>query len=417
MHEYRILRNGIRVVAEKIEYLRSVSIGVWVGNGSRNESVEENGISHFIEHMLFKGTLKRTAEEIAGTIDSYGGQINAFTAREYTCYYTKMLDTHADIAADVLSDIIFNSLLLEESVDLERRVIKEEINMYEDTPEELVYDLMYETVWRNTSMGRNILGTYDSLELINAQSMKNYLKYHYTAANIVISISGNYDDSFFDILEEFFGNQELIKESPYMPPAKYQAGNILRTKDIEQVQLVAAFDGIDVYDESVYDLLVFNNIFGSGMSSRLFQNIREKRGLVYSIGAGHSAYIGTGIFDISAAMSKESVWHVSELIADEINIIKKDKLTRTEVESAKEQLKGSYILSYESTGARMQGAGRSMLLNKPIYSQEDILNKINNVSINSVADIIDRIFEPSKLSIAVVGPIDNVDGLIGNKLI
>lgn len=411
MYIYKTLSNGIRVVAEKISYLKSVSIGVWVGNGSRYEKKEENGISHFIEHMLFKGTYKRSAGELASEIDAVGGQINAFTAREYTCFYTKTLDAHASVAMDVLSDMIFNSKLSDEDINLERGVIIEEINMYEDSPEDLVYDLFSEAVWGDTPMGRTILGTKESLCGINSDVMRAYMETHYTCDNMIISVSGNLCENFFELLEQYFGKASLNKGKPQMPEAEYRSGSIVRRKDTEQLQLVVGFKGIDIMDDSVYSLLVFNNVFGSGMSSRLFQNIREKYGLVYSICAGHSAYINTGTFDISAGMSAENLPKVAELISDEIDRVKRDKLTKSEVDTAKEMLKGSYILSYESTGARMQGAGRSLLLDKPIYTQEEALEKIDAVSVDSTAEIIDRVLDTKTVSTAAVGQTDSLDGL------
>lgn len=411
MYEFKTLQNGIRVVAEKIDYLKSISIGVWVGNGSRHETADENGISHFIEHILFKGTKNRNALEIARAIDDVGGQLNAFTAREYTCFYTKTLDAHAPVALDVLSDMLFNSLLSKEDMDKERKVILEEISLYEDSPEDLVYDLISSAAWGDTSMGRTILGTRESLEKITPEIMRNYMKTHYTKKNMIISVSGNYGNDFFDLLEEYFGRQSISDNDIFLPDAEYSPSNLVKTKDIEQVQLVAGFKGIDVMDERAYSLLVFNNVFGSGMSSRLFQNIREKLGLVYSVYAGHSAYINTGIFDISAGMNPDNLKRVAELISEEISKIKREKLSAQEVARAKEQLKGSFILSYESTGARMQGAGRSLLLNKPILTQEEALEKIEAVTSDSVAEIIDTVLDTKTLSVAAVGPIDNVDGL------
>ena len=412
MYQYRTLRNGIKVVAEKINYLKSISIGVWIGNGSRYENADVNGISHFIEHMLFKGTEKRSAAQIAGEIDAIGGQIDAFTSREYTCFCTKTLDYHANIALDILSDMLFHPRLNKDDMALERQVIGEEIRMYEDSPEDLVYDLSSYAIWGDTPMGRPILGTYESLDRITPEIMRGYIDEHYTSANTIISVAGNFDDSLFDLLEEYFGSHPLTDVKPQMPEAKYLSGNdMLKRKDIEQVQLVASFKGIDVMDESVYSLLVFNNVFGSGMSSRLFQNVRENRGLVYSISAGHSAYIGTGAFDISAGMSVKSLREVAKLVSEEINIIKRDKLTESEINTAKEQLKGSFILSSESTGARMQGAGRSLLLGKPIYTQEETLKRIDAVNSDSVAEIIDRVLDSSTLSVSAVGPLDSVENL------
>lgn len=411
MYEIKTLDNGIRVIADRISHLKSVSMGVWIGNGSRHERKEENGISHFIEHMLFKGTKRRSAKDIACEIDSVGGMINAFTAREYTCYYTKTLDTHAKIAMDVLSDMIFHSVLRKEDMDLERNVIYEEIGMYEDSPEDLVFDLASEAAWGDTALGRTVLGSRESLFNITPESMLSYLKTHYTSKNIVISVAGNIYDGFYDELNSFFGQEKLTSIMPAMERGIFKPKNIMRTKDIEQVQLVASFEGINVYDEAVLPLLVFNNVFGCGMSSRLFQNIREQNGLVYSIGAGHASYIDCGTFDISVATSPDKLPRVCSMISDEINKIKREKLSKSEIASSKEQLKGSYILSAESTNARMQGAGRSLLLDKPLYTQEEMLAKIDAITQEDVCNIIDRLFYNTHLAVSAVGCISNVDGL------
>lgn len=414
MHKITALSNGIRIVSEKIPYVKSVSIGVWVGNGSRCETKDENGMSHFIEHMFFKGTNKRNAKAIAYEIDSIGGQINAFTTREYTCYYTKTLDEHIEIALDVLSDMIYSSKLDENAMNMERNVISEEINMYEDEPEELAADLIMEAAYGDDPMGRPILGTVKSLSGITPKKMRDYIKSHYTTKNTVISVSGNYDDSMFELMEKYFANREIRDNDVLIPESIYQSGKrIVRTKDCEQVQLIAGFNSIDVKDNGVYSLLAFNNIFGSGMSSRLFQNIREQKGLAYSVYAYHQAYVGTGMFSICAGMMPQNVETVAGLIAEEILRIKKELLTNDELTMAKEQLKGNYILSYESVGSRMQAAGRNLLLDRPIVSPEEVLEKINNISKDSVAEIVERVLDTNTLCVAAVGAIDNVDNLFG----
>ena len=406
MSEIRVLSNGIRVISERIPYLKSVSVGVWVGNGSCNESESENGISHYIEHMLFKGTKTRTARDITLEMDSVGGRLNAFTAREYTCFYTKTLDSHVPLAIEILSDMLYNSTLNEKDMNLERKVIYEEIDMCTDEPDELVHDLIMEAAYGKSGMGRSILGTKKSLSDIDRTQMKNYLSSHYTTKNTVIAISGNFDDSVFELLEKYFGLADMSNNKVEAFYSEYRSGKIIRHKECEQVQLVAGFRGIDILDERVYSLLVFNNIFGEGMSSRLFQNIREQRGLVYSIYAYHSSYKNTGMFNITAGMNPSNVFEVCELISQEINNIKKNKLTDDELERSKEQLKGNYILSYEAPGASMQGAGRSILMDKPIYSPEEILEKIDMVSKDSVSEIIDEVLDPKTLSIAAVGALD-----------
>lgn len=412
MHKITTLSNGIRVVSEEIPYVRSISIGIWVGNGSRCEDKNENGMSHFIEHMLFKGTDKRNAKQIAYEIDAIGGQINAFTTKEYTCYYTKTLDEHTETAIDVLSDMIFNSTLDKTAMDMERKVIIEEINMYEDEPDELAADLIMEAAYGDTSLGRPILGTEESLKNINPSNMREYINSHYTSRNTVVSVSGHFDDTLFELLEKYLANHNMSDNEILIPDCEYKSGrSIVRTKDCEQIQLIAGFESIDVNDDSVYSLLAFNNVFGSGMSSRLFQNIREQKGLAYSVYAYHSAYIGTGMFNICAGMAPQNLKTVCSLISEEINKIKKEKLSADEIKTAKEQLKGSYILSYESIGSRMQAAGRNLLLNRPIISPEEVINKINAISVDSITEIIDRVLDTKTLCISAVGAIDTVNGL------
>lgn len=405
MNKVRILSNGIRVVSEYIPYLKSVSIGVWVGNGSYNEKAEENGISHYIEHMLFKGTESRTAQQINIEMDSVGGRLNAFTAREYTCFYTKTLDAHAPLAIDVLSDMFFNSTFTDENMNLERNVIFEEIDMCADEPEEIVQDLLMEAAYGTDGLGRTILGTKENLSKIDGKQMREYIGRHYACENTVIAISGHFDDSVFELLEEYFGKREMEKQCPKPSAARYRSGKIIKQKDSEQLQLALAFEGIDALDERVYSLLVMNNIFGEGMSSRLFRNIREERGLVYSVYAYHSAYKDTGMFNIAAGMNPKNLGTVCGLISEEVNRIRRDKITKDELARAKEQLKGNYILSYENTGARMQGAGRSLILGKPLSSPEEVLERIDDVSGDSVAEIIDVVMNPQTLSVAAVGDI------------
>ena len=411
MYIYKKLQNGIRVYAEKVPYAESVSLGVWVGNGSRYEKPEENGMSHFIEHMVFKGTMTKTAKDIALMMDSVGGHLNAFTTRECTCFYAKILSEHTEVAMDILSDMLFNPLFSSDDMDLERRVVLEEIAMYEDSPEDMVYDILSEAVWGNTPMGRTILGTPETLAKITPDTMRKYMEDHYTTKSIVISVAGKIEDSLFDDLEQYFGSRKLRDRAVVCEPATYKPQNVCLNHDFEQVQLVAGFNGIDIYDERVYSLLVFNNIFGSGMSSRLFQNIREKYGLVYSIGAGHSAYLDTGTFDILAATTSENVEKVAELTEKEIRAVKSQPFTDEEIERAKVQLKGNYILSSESISSRMQAIGRAGLLERPLRTRDEILEKINSVDRESIAEITEAVLDAKTLSIAAVGPINSVDGL------
>lgn len=271
MHQIRTLSNGIRVVSEKVPDVRSVSIGVWIGNGSRHENLQESGISHYIEHMLFKGTRHRDAWQIAKEIDAVGGQINAFTAREYTCYYTKTLDEHASLAIDILSDMLFYPRLDKKDMELERQVIIEEINMYADEPDELVQDLIMEAAYGENPLGRPILGTPESLAGIDGTYMQNYISTHYTARNMVIAVSGNFTEEIFALLQKKFTQNSVAGWELPLEKAVWKPQKIIRTKDVEQVQLVLGYESIDALDEDVYSLMAFNNVFGNDMSSGCFR--------------------------------------------------------------------------------------------------------------------------------------------------
>jgi len=401
------LENGVRIICEKIPYMRSVSVGIWVGAGSRNEKKEINGISHFIEHMLFKGTKKRSAKEIAESIDSIGGQINAFTAKECTCYYTKTLDTHIDIAIDVLSDMFFNSVFSEKDIEIERKVVLEEISMYEDSPEELVHDFLSETVWENDAIGMPILGTYECLKNINRNKIVDYISNHYLPENTVIAVAGNYDEKV--LIENVKKNFESWR-SDKVPVKQYEraqfkVSNKVKQKDIEQVHICLGFEGIEHGNDDLYSLLALNNVFGGGMSSRLFQKIREEKGLVYSIYSYPSSYCNTGLFTIYAGMSPEHQETFLKLVMDEIKQLVKYGISDDELAKSKEQLKGSYILGLESTSSRMNSLGKSELMLGIVNSPEEILMKIDAVNNEKVREIIDRVFQIEKMSLAAVGNI------------
>ncbi|HHY24717.1 MAG TPA: insulinase family protein [Clostridiaceae bacterium] len=399
------LDNGIRVVCEKIPYLRSISIGLWVGAGSVNENSMNNGISHFIEHMLFKGTQKRTAKDIASCIDNIGGQLNAFTGKEYTCYYTKTLDSHIEIALDLLWDMYFNSLFNDNDITLEKQVIMEEINMYEDTPEELVHDLLSQIVWDGDPLGYPILGSYNSLMKMDREIVHDYLHDNYNAPNTVIAVAGNFEENkLFDLISKYFRDW---KSEPQKTPSNKQVKFIsdfkLKKKDTEQVHMCIGFEGVEHGNDDIYPLLVINNIFGGSMSSRLFQRIREEKGLVYSIYSYPSSYKNTGLFTIYAGMNPEQLELVVKLIIEEVVKLITKGVDESELSKSKEQLKGNYMLGLESTNSRMNSIGKSELLLEYILTPEEILEKINQVNMDSVNKVIKNVFNIDKVSLAAVG--------------
>ena len=411
MYTKQTLSNGIRVVMEDIPYVNSVSIGIWVKNGSINEDKPENGVSHFIEHLLFKGTVNRTSKEIAETIDNIGGQINAFTSKEYTCYYVKVLDDHINIAVEILSDMFNNSLFKEEDIIKEKSVIFEEIKMYQDSPEDLVYELLSEIMFENTTLAQPILGTEESLKNITREVIVNYFKTHYIPSNIVISLAGNIDSKeTLKLLEFYFGNfNKQIKNTEQVNTQNniYSFERKINgiTKETEQLNMCIGMEGIAIGDDTLYPLYVMNNVFGGSMSSRLFQNIREDQGIAYSVYSHPSSYKETGSFTIYAGLGPQQIYNFVNSVKEDIEDIKQNLISVDELNKSKEQLKGNYILGLESTSSRMSELGRNELLLNEIHSPKETLRKIDKVDLQQIKYIIDRIFDYNKFNITYVGNI------------
>lgn len=405
MYKKHHMKNGIRIVTEEIPYVNSVSVGIWVRVGSRNEIIENNGVSHFIEHMLFKGTKNRSAKEIANSIDKIGGQLNAFTSKESTCYYAKVLDSHFDIALDVLSDMFLQSNFSQEEIDKEKGVIIEEISMYEDSPEDLVHDLFSQGVWSANPLGMAILGTEESLDRIDRKRLVSYFDSNYIPENIVISVVGNIKhETVVEKVEGRFGHlSDVKKRSSIIEKPDFSPVKITKNKDTEQVHLCLGFEGIETEHELFYPLLTMNNIFGGAMSSRLFQKIREDRGLAYSVFSYPSSYEDCGLFSIYAGMKPTQLKNVTQLILEEINILKDKGLTEEELFDSKEQMKGSYTLGLESTSGRMISIGKNELMNNKIHSPSEVLEKIDKVDMDSVNKAIELIFNLDRMGGAVIG--------------
>lgn len=405
MYKKHVLENGLTIIGEEIPYVKSISLGVWINAGSRIEDEEISGVSHFIEHMLFKGTKNRTSKQIASEIDNLGGQINAFTSKECTCYYVKLLDSHIDIGIDVLSDMILNSKFNEDDLDKERSVIIEELKMYEDSPEDLAYDLLTENIYKEDQLGMNIIGTEESLKRLNREELINYFSKYYVPNNSVIAISGNFNfDEIINKIEEKFKGWKKKSVNIDIKKAEFKSCFLTKNKDTEQVNLAMSLEAVPLEnDEEVYALAVINTVFGGSISSRLFQKIREEKGLVYSIYSSQSLYRKCGELGIFASMSNDHLKEVYESIIEEIKVMKKYYLTDQEIKESKEQLKGSYILGLESTSSRMMSIGRSLLLNHKVESTDDILKSIDNVNGETVKKVIDKIFNLNKLGVCIVG--------------
>lgn len=407
MYKTHVLNNGLTIIGEEIPYLKSIALGVWVNAGSRIENETNSGVSHFIEHMMFKGTHNRTSKDIASEIDNLGGQINAFTSKECTCYYVKLLDEHIDIGIDILSDMILNSSFKQEDIDKERLVILEELKMYEDSPEDLAYDLLIEKIYANDSLGMNIIGTEESLYDINQKEILEYFSKYYVPNNSVISIAGNFNfEEMVKKIEAKFGNwkSEDVNINFNFNEAKFNSCFISKNKDTEQVNLAINLKAIPQENtEEMYALAIINNIFGGSISSRLFQRIREEKGLVYSIYSSQSLYRKCGELGIFASMSNENLQDVYDLVMEEIKNIKENYLTEKEIKESKEQLKGSYILGLESTSSRMMSIGKAMLLSKKVKTTDEILNYINEVNIGTIKTVIDKVFNVDNLGVCIVG--------------
>lgn len=414
------LDNGIRVVMEKIDYVKSASIGIWVNIGSNNETEETNGLSHFIEHMLFKGTKNRKANEIAEDMDNLGGQLNAFTSKECTCFYVKVLDENIEEAVDILSDMFFNSLFQQEEIDKEISVVAEEIKMYEDSPEDIVHDKLTEIIFNNSPMAFNILGTEKNLKTFTTQKVLDYMKEKYSPYNTVIAVAGSFDEeSFINLVSERFRHWQNSHAGHADMEGEYIRRVVGVNKDLEQLHMCIGNKTIGRHHEKYYPLLVLNNILGGTMSSRIFQEVREKKGLVYSIYSFVSNYSNTGIFGIYAGMSYEDAEDALRTILKEMVSMKKGSITLKEFNRAKQQIKGNYILGLESTSSRMSAIGRRELLYNEIQYPEEVIESINSVKLKDVLEVANELFDISRLSVTFTGNLNkhkNIEKIINKVL-
>ena len=410
MCEEFVLSNGLRVVAEYIPHFPSVSVGLWIGAGSMYETKEESGLSHFVEHMLFKSTENRTTREIAVEMDALGGQVNAFTSKECTCYYAKVIAEHLERAMSLLSDLLLHAKMDEEEFEKERGVILEEIAMGEDTPEDLVYDLLAEAYFGEHPLARPILGTHDQIASVSRQALIDFRKKHYRPDNTVLAIAGQFDlEQFKAMAEKYLGSWQAQGETK-MPEAVHGcSGDVKRKKkDIEQVHVCLSYPGVSQDDDDLYPLTVMNNLFGGGMSSRLFQHIREEMGAAYSVYSYPSTYANCGTLSIYAGTSPELAQEVIDALHSEIKKLMDGGVTDEEFAMAKDQLKVSYMLGLESSSSRMSSIGRSKLMRGYAVDPDDVVKKIEAVTKADVERVIRRVLT-QKCAASLVGR--NVDTL------
>lgn len=401
----RELKNGVRVVMERMEHVRSVSVGIWVNTGSVREAEDEGGASHFIEHMAFKGTARRTAEQIAAEMDAVGGSLNAFTSKECTCFYAKVLDEHLPVAIDVLSDITFHSTFPEDELEREKHVILEEILMTEDSPEDLTAERANALFFQNEPLARPILGTRESVLAFDRDRLLAYRKEHYTPRNVVVACAGHFDEEALMRLVEEKLDLEASDRCASPLVQRYPGGARAECvqKDIEQVHLTLMLPGFarDVADQ--YPLAVLSNVIGGSMSSRLFQSIREQRGLAYSIYSYPIYYAATGTFALYAGTGENQAVEVVRLMREELEKLRSEGVTREEFERCKAQLKGSYVLGLEGSGSRMNTIGKVALLQNREYREEDTINSIECVTMEDIRRVIPIVLDESQLCASFVG--------------
>ncbi|AOM83136.1 M16 family metallopeptidase [Salisediminibacterium beveridgei] len=392
--------NGLRIVYEPLQDVRSVSMGIWIGTGSRYETDEEKGISHFIEHMLFKGTATRSPQEIAASFDAIGGYVNAMTSKEYTCYYAKVLDSHADQAMDVLSDMFFNSRLAAEDIVKEQAVVLEEIKMYDDTPDDLVHEQLSEISYGKHPLAGPILGYESTIRQFDFEQLKSYIDQTYTADNVVISICGHVDETFIKRVLERFSAVPAGQQRPIYPPT-FISGEKGRKREADQAHLAIGFEGVSADSGLMYPLVLLNNAIGGSMSSRLFQEIREERGLAYAVYSIHEAYRDSGLLTIYAGCAMNQLDRVYDVILKNLQTVKTDGLTELEWQNGREQLKGSLMLGLEGTSSRMQRNGRNELILGRHRTLDDVLHRIDSITQKDISDVASYLFSQTP-SISVV---------------
>ena len=407
MYRKTALDNGVRIITETMPHVRSASIGIWADVGSAVERAEERGISHLVEHMLFKGTQRRSARAIAEEMDGVGGNLNAFTDKETTCYYAKVIDHHVPLAVDVLSDMFLHSTFDTTELEKEQRVILEEIKMYDDSPDELIHDLFIQTMWSDSSLGAPTIGFADTVTALTRELLREHMRRRYAPNSVVVAAAGHIKHAeivelFGKAFADFKGACTLpIPENPRTTPS-----TLFRQKDSEQAYVVLGTHGLSVCDERRYVLSVLDTILGGGMSSRLFQEIREKRGLVYTVYSFQAAYRGAGLFAVYAGTSPGNVPECVRVVRDQFAKLRDTRVADDELRLAKEHIKGNLTLSLESTSSRMIRLGRSEFSIGRNLTTEEIENRIDAVTSEEIQTLANDLLSENQLGLCVLGPVD-----------
>jgi len=403
-----VLDNGIHVITEKMPHVRSVTIGCWVGVGARDEPQELSGISHFIEHLLFKGTAARTARQIAEIFDSMGGELNAFSAKEYTCYYAKVLDSDLDRAVELISDMLFNPLLDPKDIDAERKVILEEISMHEDTPDDIVHDLFASCLWESHPLGQSVLGHLNVIKALGRAEIESFYRKHYLPANIVVAAAGNLEHERLVGLVERYGREgggERTERHRILPDVRSHVA--VYNRSTEQAHIVIGTEGLPRNHPDRFAFAVIDNILGGGMSSRLFQKIREEKALAYSVFSYHSMFTETGLLAIYAGTSPSNAGEVVDLIRDEIGGMLEKGISESELERAKGHIKGNLVLGLEDSSGRMTRLGKSELCQGETLGLDELIERVEAVTLKKVEELMEKLFRPGKFVLTCLGPFEN----------
>ncbi len=409
MYQSARTANGIRVVTERVPYVQSVSLGIWVDAGARDETNSTAGISHFIEHLLFKGTERRSAQQIAEELDAVGGQINAFTDREHTCYYVKVLPEHVPLAQDILADMLQHSVLDPEEIGREKNVILEEIKRHEDTPDELVHDLLAETLWPEHPLGRSVIGTAEVIESLTREQIVQYLGEQYLPTRMVVAAAGNLDhEAILAGVEATMGGMPTGERAHELYPPRVSDEAVELPKPTEQVHFCLGTRGFNQDQDERYALGLIDSAVGGGMSSRLFQEVREKRGLCYAIGSYTASYREAGMFAVYAGTSPDNADQVRELIVKELRDVAERGISGEELQRAKNQIRGAVLLSLDSMSTRMTRLGKSMISYNRIISPAEVVEKVEAVT-EAEARRIGAEILGGEYAYAAVGPFDGVE--------
>jgi len=406
--ERATLPNGIRVVTEQMPHVRSVSVGIWIGTGSREEADHQTGLSHFIEHMVFKGTKNRSAEQIARSVDSIGGGLDAFTSKELVSYNVKVLDEHLPEAFDVVSDLVRNPLFQKEDIEKEKSVILEELKMEVDNPEYLIHEIFASNFWKGHPLGRPILGTKQTIRTFDRDKVERYYKQFYVPSNILITAAGSLSHKgLVNLVGDHFGDLKPRRTVKLATPPHPHAPLVFRNKSsLEQVHVYVGVPSIPISHEARFACFILNAILGGGMSSRLFQNIREKQGLAYTVFSELTMYRDAGCMLVYAGTSLRSAGKVVESIVRELRSLADHRVTDEELRRSKDHLKGSYVLGLESTSSRMANLARQELYFNRFFSLDEMLQKVESVRADEVQTLAQQFFDPNRMAVAMLGRLE-----------